>query len=233
MGILCHWRGGTLMSVRLTVQGSGYIDFTDLPLPSTAHDNSVLGYIDLNGGKTSYSVSLVKIKLVLEGENQFSFSLIDIPNPTEHITKGLIKPLVSVPAASASIFSSMIKQDHVPFPQPPGRGKSVETIRALGRQFFPFSECSFELAMAVYDSTTFSFIRLVLFSMFEYVTIWTSKGSGLLDLNSIAEAIFAMDWGQYNPQNPVYMKSFLMRPAKSKEEVLEKLKTVDQDPDRM
>ncbi|EUC54680.1 hypothetical protein RSOL_065100 [Rhizoctonia solani AG-3 Rhs1AP] len=82
--------------------------------------------------------------------------------------------------------------------------------------------------MAVYDSITFSFIRLVLFSMFECVTIWSSKASGLLDLDSIAGAIFAMDWGPYNPQNPVYMKSFLMHPVESKDEVLENLKTVHQ-----
>ncbi|KEP45398.1 hypothetical protein V565_278480, partial [Rhizoctonia solani 123E] len=111
---------------------------------------------------------------------------------------------------------------------PPGRGKSVKTIRAQGQQFFSFSDCSFELAMAVYDSITFSFIRLVLFSMFECVTIWSSKASGLLDLDSIAGAIFAMDWGPYNPQNPVYMKSFLMHPVESKDEVLENLKTVHQ-----
>lgn len=108
---------------------------------------------------------------------------------------------------------------------PESPGKSSDEIRALGERFFPFTPFSFQLAMCIYDWTTASFTRMVLLKIFEYTGV-TSKPLFPLDRDSIAEQIWASNWSTYTPQDPDYMRSFLMEPAHSLDHVQSQLDRV-------
>ncbi|KAG8737526.1 hypothetical protein FRC11_001971, partial [Ceratobasidium sp. 423] len=78
--------------------------------------------------------------------------------------------------------------------------------------------------MAIYDWTTASFLRMVLMKMFEYTAV---PGNLVpIDKDSVASAIFDANWLKFTPQNPDFMRSFLMKPAKSKQEVVAQLDVV-------
>lgn len=69
-----------------------------------------------------------------------------------------------------------------------------------------------------------SFTRTVLLRIFAYTKLGAPPHP--LDLNSIAEAIWQSDWGNYTPQNADYMASFLMQPASSLADVQAQLAEV-------
>jgi hypothetical protein len=98
-----------------------------------------------------------------------------------------------------------------------GYPKTVEEIRALGKQYFPFTPYSFELAMCIYDWTTASFARMVLFKIFQYTDISSEFVSHPhpLDRESLATKIWQSDFSPYTPKDPDYMRTFLMEPAHS------------------
>lgn len=113
----------------------------------------------------------------------------------------------------------MIATDLIPYPENeeyPGKGH--EEIRALGKQFFPFTPHSFQLAMVVYDWTTPSFARMVFWDMFRYSGL-VVEGITPVDYPSLARAIWTSKWGYYTSQNAEFMASLLMKPAWSQLEV--------------
>lgn len=106
--------------------------------------------------------------------------------------------------------------------------RTMQEIRALGRQFFPFTPYSFELAMCIYDWTTASFTRMVLFKIFQY----TGVSSGIaslphpLDRDSLALNIWQSNFSVYTPQDADYMRAFLMQPAHSLDNLTAQLDAV-------
>lgn len=119
----------------------------------------------------------------------------------------------------------MMAQKYVPYQNiPDAPGKTVEEIRDLGQKLFPFSPFSFQLAMCVYDWTTASFTRLVFLKIFQYTGIPPEPFP--IDKPSIAEEIWGSNWPPYTPQNADYMRSFLMTPVTTLEEVQTQLKDV-------
>jgi hypothetical protein len=120
----------------------------------------------------------------------------------------------------------MISSHVVPYGSnrlPDAPGKPFSVIRQLGEQFFPWTEDSFELAMAVYDWTTASFARVVFMKVFEYTSLRTTDGGHPLDVASIADMIYASNWSTYTPTNATYMRSFLLQPASSLDNVTTQL----------
>lgn len=131
---------------------------------------------------------------------------------------GTLKPLPRVSADDANFISTMIMEDYVPYPDIyDSPGLTVEEIKALGRKLFPFSPYSFQLAMCVYDWTTASFTRMVFMKIFEYTGLPPEPFP--VDLKSIACEIWASNWESYTPQNMAFMRSFLMNPADSLDNV--------------
>jgi hypothetical protein len=133
---------------------------------------------------------------------------------------GKLKALPDISIEDIEFLDDMIEAQYVPYQNiPESPGKSFDEIRALGRRFFPFTPFSFQLAMCIYDWTTPSFTRMVLFKIFEYTDISSAQLPPFfplpLDRDSIAEQIWASNWSTYTPQDRDYMRSFLMEPAHS------------------
>ncbi|KAK6525216.1 hypothetical protein TWF694_005362 [Orbilia ellipsospora] len=138
---------------------------------------------------------------------------------------GLFKALPAIDPEDAKFLDTMIQEKRVPYQNiPESPGKPEDEIRRLGKQYFPFSPYSFQLAMSVYDWTTASFARLVFFKIFQYTSIQSNPYP--LDLASIAKAIYSSNWPPYTPNNTDYMNSFLMKPASSLEDVQNQLSKV-------
>ncbi|PNP50291.1 hypothetical protein THARTR1_08999 [Trichoderma harzianum] len=123
----------------------------------------------------------------------------------------------------------MIEQKFIPYQHiPDAPTRSIQEIRALGRQYFPFTPYSFELAMTLYDWTTASFARMVLFKIFQY----TGIDSGIaalphpLDRESLAVNIWQSNFSVYTPQDADYMRTFLMQPAHSFDNLTAQLEEV-------
>lgn len=123
------------------------------------------------------------------------------------------------------ILKSMIKAKYVPYQTLPDvPGKTVDEIKALGQRLFPFTPYSFELALSVYDWTTPSFVRLVYMKIFQYTSI--KRTPFPLDLDSIAQKIYATNWSTYSPHDPAFMNSFMIPPASSLQDVQAQLNIV-------
>lgn len=146
---------------------------------------------------------------------------------------GKLTPLPTIHASDIELIDQMIDRGVIPYQNiPVSPGKPMEEIRALGTRLFPFTPHSFQLALCVYDWTTPSFARLVLLKIFEYTGL---KPAPLfpLDQASIAETIWATNWSTYTPQDVDYMRSFLMEPSNSFDDVQTQLETVRDDLHRL
>lgn len=133
--------------------------------------------------------------------------------------KGTLKPLPQISATDVAYVDSMIATNLIPYADNPDYpGKSHDEIRALGKQLFPFTPHGFQLAMVIYDWTTPSFARMVLWDMFRYSGI-VVEGVSPVDHHSLARAIWTSNWGSYTAQNADFMASLLMKPAWSQLEV--------------
>lgn len=120
----------------------------------------------------------------------------------------------------------MIEDGIIPYQNIPVLpGRPMDEITALGKRLFPFTPHSFQLALCIYDWTTASFTRLVLLKIFEYTGLPPTPLFPF-DRDSVAEMIWASNWPPYTPQDVDYMRSFLMEPASSLEEVHSQLATV-------
>ncbi|KAL2007499.1 hypothetical protein VTN00DRAFT_8937 [Thermoascus crustaceus] len=137
----------------------------------------------------------------------------DIYTPSTTVP-GKFKPLPEVSKEDATFIDKMIAEKYVPYQNiPEGAGKTVQELKALGERLFPFSHFSLHLAMCVYDWTTASFARLVFMKIFQYTGIEQTPFP--VDQPSIAQQIWMSKWGTYTPQDPYFMKSFMMKPASS------------------
>ncbi|KAI1820366.1 hypothetical protein F4861DRAFT_542998 [Xylaria intraflava] len=222
-------RGGDGASYRLIVDKYGFLDLTEIPTPPS------LFLLDANGvvlsgdypGHGGIPLQPTGLSLQVGDDGNFTLQIIEAGGilPPTPIISGKLKPLPNITAAEAAFIDEMIKKKYIPYQNiPDAPGKTVEEIKALGRQFFPFSPHSFELAMSVYDWTTASFARLVFLKVFEYTSI--PQQPFPLDENSIAGQIWNSSWKTYKPQNADYMNSFMMQPAYSLENVKEQLSRV-------
>src|SRR5258708_28722060 len=207
-------RGGAGLSSRLIVDSQGFLDLTDLVLPHSIA-------INLNGQNiyASLSVLWVTMELGLPGDGRF------IATAEGTIIRGSLKPLPTVSAADVSFLDEMIAEKYVPYQDvDEGLGKSEEEIRKLGKQLFPFTPHSFQLAICVYDWTTASFVHMVLTKVFEYTA--TPQNPFPLNNSEVAKMIWESNWGSANPQDKAYMYSFMMEPADSLDGVKRQLEKV-------
>ena len=220
-------RGGNGVSSRLIIDTQGFIDFTELQLPSAiildlnsalVH-SSIPSTIDLDNSSHAW----VDITLTIPGDGTFVANA-NFTGSTTNVASvaGKVKPLPSISASDVAFFDDMITKKYVPFRNiPDAPGKSTEEIKKLGAQFFPFTPYSFQLAMSIYDWTSASFARMVLMKIFQYTGIPQTPLP--LDSTSIARAIWTTHVGTYVPSNVDFMNSFLMKPASSEKDVRSQL----------
>ncbi|UNI15742.1 hypothetical protein JDV02_002248 [Purpureocillium takamizusanense] len=231
-------RGGQNVSSRLIVDSGGFLDLTEFRSgPGLAIDaNGAVLSLRLQTGapascpELDHVVPWVNLTLDVHDGGMFDLSFHELPETviecyTTSPVSGKLKQLPYISDSDAGYLLNMIEEQFVPYQNiPESPGKSVEEIRALGKQFFPFTRHSFELAMSVYDWTTASFARLVLMKIFQYTGI--DPPPHPLDSRSITEQIWASNWSYYTPQNDSYMRSFLMKPADSLADVEAQLANV-------
>ncbi|EMD36820.1 hypothetical protein CERSUDRAFT_114726 [Gelatoporia subvermispora B] len=219
-------RGGSDTSCRLIVDNQGFLDITEIDT-----DDQVV--LDFNGVPIPVTLphgtgSTVNICLTLPGDGSFLAAFVTTMLPRDVSSgsvSGELKPLPTVSASDVEFFDQMMVQKYIPYQNiPDAPGKTVEELKALGKQLFPFSPHSFQLAMAVYDWTTASFTRLVFMKIFEYTSIPQTPFP--LDQASIAQMIWESDWGSYKPSDPDYMHSFMMTPAATAADVQTQLAAV-------
>ncbi|OCH85977.1 hypothetical protein OBBRIDRAFT_270469 [Obba rivulosa] len=227
-------RGGEGVSCRLIVESQGFLDITEI-------DFGAQVLLDFNGipisistpvhnagaaTQKSSSSAVVDVYLTLPGDGTFSVAFgTTSQDERPRGGSGALKPLPLVSASDAEFFDQMITQKYVPYQNiPDAPGRTVEELKVLGKQLFPFSPHSFQLAMAVYDWTTASFTRVVFMKIFEYTGIPISPFP--LDQNSVAQMIWQSNWGSYKPGDPDYMNSFMMKPASTVEDVQSQLTSV-------
>ncbi|GAP93145.1 hypothetical protein SAMD00023353_11100070 [Rosellinia necatrix] len=240
-------RGNVGESYRLIVNQQGFLDITEIPTwPPALDANGLileLPYFDSDRQELkrhSDSFSDIGLSLEIGDEGDFTLAWLDAQkdagiHTAETSVSGKLKPLPTISDADVEFINTMIDEGYIPYQNiPESPGKSEKEIRALGKQFFPFTPHSFELALCVYDWTTASFTRLVLMKIFEYTGIPTpGPAPAPLDLDSIATQIWESDWPPYRPNDTDYMRSFMMTPADSRDDVRAQLGRVAADLQRL
>ncbi|KAL6895075.1 hypothetical protein GGI43DRAFT_127760 [Trichoderma evansii] len=227
-------RGGQGISTRLIVDRYGFLDITEV------HSSQSLA-LDANGETLwlkrreidsdftcpSLENSPYPLNLSLQIDDSgdsFTLSLVRVPDiitACYSISKqvsGLLKPLPDISTEDVAFISKMINNEFVPYQNiPDSYPKTFEEIRVLGRQYFPFTPYSFELAMCIYDWTTASFARMTFFKIFQYTDIDSGIASlpHPLDHESLSMKIWQSNFSAYTPKDPDYMRTFLMQPAHS------------------
>ena len=214
-------RGSRGTSYRLYAGDIGFFDITDLGEVNS--HSAGRAALDINGELLEYSQSgenvllnlTVKapdlIELGVPGENRVSVALSDFPE---------------LSASDVSLIQEMEKLGILPFRNDPNTQKTPAEIKArlqkLGRQYFPFSKHSYELALSIYDWTTADFFRMDLFLLYSY----TGLAGTPLNISQIADGVVTSNWGTYKMTNANFMNSFMMRPVKEAQEVTPQLEAV-------
>ena len=204
-------RGPEGASFRLIVNGFGFLDFTD-----TGHQPGGPHYWQLVINENIYWYDgQGAINLTINSDG--SYAVIGDGNNFS----GDLIPLPTVSIEDINSFNWMMNNSYIPYQNIPGEpGKTIEEIRKLGLQYFPYSANSFELAMSLYDWTTADFTRIDFMRFFTY----TGVKNNPLDMESIANGIWKANWPPYTPKNRDYMNSFMMVPANSLQDVQNQLK---------
>jgi len=204
-------RGPEGASFRLVVNGFGFLDFTD-----TGHQPSGPHYWQLviNGNIYWYD-GQGAINLTINNDGSYV-----ITGDGNNISGDLI-PLPTISKEDINNFDWMMDNRYIPYQNIPDEpGKTIEEIKKLGLQYFPYSANSFELAMSLYDWTTADFTRIDFMRLFTY----TGVENNPLDMDSIANGIWTANWPPYTPKNKDYMNSFMMLPADTLQDVQNQLK---------
>lgn len=184
------------------------------------------GYLTINdigqqdGGPRHWALDIEGQRFWYDGEGALNFTFRSdrtfsvIGN--ENQIDGHLTPSPVVSNKSLSLFKEMMEKKLIPYQKiPDDPGKTLQELEELGKQFFPTTAYSFELAMAIYDWTTACFFRIDLFTYFVY-----TKMEGLpIDQDSIANLIWSANWLPYTAHNQYFMMSLMMKPADSLEDV--------------
>jgi hypothetical protein len=205
-------RGPAGLSVRLIAAGIGFLDFTDL-----GHVAGGPHYwaLDLNG-QTYWYDGLGAPVINISSDGTFNAT-----NDGNQIS-GSMKALPQILDADIESIQNMEKAGLIPYRNIPNGGKSPSEIAALGRQYFPFTPDSYEIALAIYDWTTADFFRMDLFHLYRY----TQLADAPLDMAQIAGGIWTANWPPYVPSDADFMNSFMMLPANSLSDVSSQLAKV-------
>ena len=205
-------RGPQGASYRIIVIGKGFLDL-----------------VDVGRGSDSWEVYINECIFAYEGEGQLTLTFLEDSSfkaeGGKTVIAGCLKPLPTISSDDALALQEMMALKLVPYQNiPDAPGKTDKEIEQLGQQFFPFTEHSRQLAFSVYDWTSPSFLRIVLFKFFVYTRV---EGDPL-DLATIANVIWTSNWPPFTPNDKDYMHSFLMVPADSEANVRQQLDRVHQ-----
>ena len=202
-------RGPEGSSYRIIVVNKGFLDLVDVGWGTSSWE------IDINGSRFKYQG---EGQVTLTFNNDGTFAATGHGN---NITGNLL-PLLPISEVDIALLKAMMEIKLVPYQNiPDAPGKTDEEITEAGNLYFPFagSTDSRILSYCVYDWTSPSFFRMVLFKVFRYTSIVGKP----LDHPTIANLIWTSNWPPFTPQNEDFMHSLLMVPASSEEDVAEQL----------
>lgn len=207
---LSKTRKGYGESYRLFIGTIGFVDFTCI---QTDTEKSKSFCLIINDYKYIYS-ELGELELTIIDNEKILVK----GNGNEFTCNISMYPVIK--SCDIAVFDWMFQNKYIPYQNIPDEpGKTTQEIRDLGKQFFPFSDNSFEMAMSLYDWTTADFTRIDFMNLFTYTGL---KGNPLDD-DSVANSIWTANWPPYTPHNKDYMNSFLMKPADSIDDVQSQL----------
>lgn len=206
-------RGPEGASFRLMINGLGYIDINDV-----GHQAGGEHYwaLDLNGQRYWYD-GQGSIDFIIEIDGSF------LATGQGNEVSGRLKSLPIVTPEVLALFDEMMNKKLVPYQNPPsGTTKSIEELKVLGAKNYPDDPNGFNYAMCLYDWTSPDFIRIDAFNQMVY-----SGVKGLpLDLDSLAETIWACDYPSCTAKDADFMNMFMMKPATSEQDVRQQLESV-------
>ncbi len=197
-------RGPEGSSYRIIVENRGFLDLVD-----TGRGAGGWG-ISLNGCLFCYEGS-GEVHLTINNDRTFQAT-----GNKGLVLTGKLKPLPAVSRRDTFLLQEMMELKLVPYQNiPDSPGKSPEALEMLSKLYFPFTEHKKELTYSVYDWTSPSFMRMVLFKFFSFTDIVDAP----LSQSAIANVIWTSNWPPFTPRDKDYMNSFLMKPAESEENV--------------
>lgn len=200
-------RGPEGSSYRIIVTNKGFLDLVDIGHGKGAYQ------ININGCLFNYQGE-GKVHLTFNNDGAFQ-----VTGGTNNLT-GYLKPMPTIALSDTYIFHDMMNLKLVPYQNiPDAPGKPPQKIEELGRQFFPFTQYSTLLSYSVYDWTTESYLRMLLFKFFAYSSLVDKP----LDQATIADIIWTSNLPHFTPHDGDFMHSFMMVPADHKEDVRRQL----------
>ena len=205
-------RGPEGSSYRIIVVNKGFLDLVDVGWGTSSWE------IDINGSRFKYQGE-GQVTLTFNNDGTFAAT-----GQGNNITGNLL-PLLPISEVDIALLKAMMEIKLVPYQNiPDAPGKTDEEITEAGNLYFPFagSTDSRILSYSVYDWTTPSFFRMVLFKVFRYTGI---EGKPL-NQPTIANLIWTSNWPPFTPKHQDFMHSFLMTTADSEDDVAFQLKKV-------
>ena len=201
-------RGPIGSSYRIIVVNKGFLDLVDTGWGTSKYE------IDINGSRFGY---LGKGRVTLTFYDDATFLATGHRN---NIT-GNLHPLPPISQSDIALFQEMMEKKLVPYQNiPDAPGKTDEEITEAGQLYFPFTHYSRILSYSVYDWTSPSFFRMVLFKVFRYTGMTPDRS---LDQPTITNIIWTSSCSPFTPQNKDFMHSLMMTPTECKEDLTQQV----------
>lgn len=215
-------RGANGISCRVMIGTIGFMDITDLgEVPSPGNS---LAALDINGEMLYYDKlsGCAMLMVTVSSPNRVSISYGGNPvNTTLFWYPG-------INSADIALINEMEADGYIPFRNDPNTHKTPAEIKKrleeLGKQYFPFTEYGYQLALSIYDWTTADFFRMDLFHLYCYTSITGTPRN----INEMAQGLASSDWGTYKITNVDFMNSFMLQPMTTLQEVLQGLADVNE-----
>ena len=213
--------GGVIVGVRRGPEGSSY--------RIIVVNKGFLDLVDTGRGRDGWEININGSLYWYEGEGSVTLTFNNdgtfVATGNGNNITGNLHHLLTISKSDATLLQEMMEKKLVPYQNiPDAPGKTDEEITEAGKLYFPFagSTDSRILSYSVYDWTSPSFLRMVLFKVFRYTGI---EGKPL-DQPTIANLIWTSNWPPFTPKHQDFMHSFLMTTADSEEDVVCQLKKV-------
>ncbi|KAK4227340.1 hypothetical protein QBC38DRAFT_417069 [Podospora fimiseda] len=214
-----HIRGDPEKSYRLIIEAIGIMDFIEVSGTVDGGSSGRVVVLDINGAAlwcpdVIVNTHIFELTITLSRSGHF-----EVVADSSAVV-GHLKPLPPIESQDISAVKEWIASKHIPYQNIPNvPGKTKDFIKRRATRLFPFQdEQALYLGMCIYDWTTPSFARMELLKALEYTGL-AQRPLHPFDEFSLAKAIWDSSDEDFTPQNEDYMRSFMMKPTNSLNDV--------------